>query len=103
MNKKETPRTLHSHPVCRSKCLYCEFYSVASPAAIPEWLNAFKELLLYKEKFQVSIHSTWGRHPAILAERELAALLGCVHKHFTFCSGSEMTMEANPDGLSGDS
>ncbi|MGA2940259.1 MAG: radical SAM family heme chaperone HemW [Syntrophobacteraceae bacterium] len=91
-------------PFCRSKCLYCDFYSVASRAAIPAWLQAVQtEVVLYKERFH-DFDSLYlgGGTPAILSEKELAELLECIHKHFTFCPGSEMTIEANPDGLSRD-
>jgi oxygen-independent coproporphyrinogen-3 oxidase len=58
---------------------------------------------LYSERFQVfdSLYLGGGT-PTVLEDRELAALLECVHEHFTFCPGSEMTIEANPDGLSMD-
>jgi oxygen-independent coproporphyrinogen III oxidase len=90
-------------PFCRSKCLYCDFYSVASLAAIPEWLRAVKkEALLYREKFrQFDSLYLGGGTPAILDERDLATLLEWLQKHFTFSPGSEMTIEANPDGLTG--
>ena len=43
-----------------------------------------------------------GGTPTILGERELAALMEWLLKHFTFCPESEMTIEANPDDLSKD-
>jgi len=104
MNKDRHPGLYIHVPFCRSKCLYCDFYSVASRAAIPAWLKAVKrEVLLYKDRFH-GFDSLYlgGGTPAILAERELAELLECLHKHFTFCPKSEMTIEANPDGLSRD-
>jgi oxygen-independent coproporphyrinogen III oxidase len=102
MNKEEPPGLYIHIPFCRSKCLYCDFYSVASVAAIPAWLNAVhREVLLYKERFH-EFDSLYlgGGTPTILGERELAALMECLRKHFTFCPQSEMTIEANPDDLS---
>jgi len=57
-------------------------------------------MLLYKGRFQVfdSLYLGGGT-PTILDERELAGLLECVHKNFSFCPGSEVSMEANPDSL----
>jgi oxygen-independent coproporphyrinogen-3 oxidase len=104
MNKEKHPGLYIHIPFCRSKCLYCDFYSVVSPAAIPAWLKAVqREVLLYKDRFH-GFDSLYlgGGTPTVLCERELAELLDCVHKHFTFCPQSEMTMEANPDGLSRD-
>lgn len=102
MNKTDRPGLYIHIPFCRSKCLYCDFYSVASRAAIPEWLQAVQsETLLYKERFR-EFDSLYlgGGTPTILAERELDTLMESLHKHFAFCSGSEITMEANPDDLS---
>jgi oxygen-independent coproporphyrinogen-3 oxidase len=88
-------------PFCRSKCLYCDFYSVASPAAIPDWLHAVQEeILFYKDKFRFfdSLYLGGGT-PAVLDERTLADLFHSLRKHFTFSPESEISMEANPDGL----
>jgi len=89
-------------PFCRSKCLYCDFYSVASSAAIPAWLNAVqREMLLYREKFH-EFDSLYigGGTPTLLDERQLATMMERLFRNFAFCPESEMTMEANPDGLS---
>ncbi|MEM5790383.1 MAG: radical SAM family heme chaperone HemW, partial [Syntrophobacteraceae bacterium] len=89
-------------PFCRSKCLYCDFYSVASSEAIPAWLQAVKrEALIYRDRFQ-HFDSLFlgGGTPTILEERDLAGLLEWLQKHFTFSNDSEVTIEANPDGLS---
>jgi oxygen-independent coproporphyrinogen III oxidase len=102
MNKEEHPGLYIHIPFCRSKCLYCDFYSVASSAAIPAWLDALKrEVLLYKERFH-EFDSLYlgGGTPTILDERELAALMECLLNHFSFSPESEMTIEANPDDLS---
>jgi oxygen-independent coproporphyrinogen-3 oxidase len=104
MNNEEPPGLYLHIPFCRSKCLYCDFYSVASSAAIPAWLDAVKrEVLLYKERFH-EFDSLYlgGGTPTILGERELAALMECLRKHFTFRPESEITIEANPDDLSRD-
>lgn len=102
MNKEEHPGLYIHIPFCRSKCLYCDFYSVASRAAIPAWLQAVqREVLLYKERFQ-NFDSLYlgGGTPSSLDERDLAALLECTRVHFTFSADSEISMEANPDDIS---
>src|SRR5208337_514781 len=43
-----------------------------------------------------------GGTPTILDERRLAELIEWLRKHFNFRPGSEITIEANPDGLSRD-
>jgi oxygen-independent coproporphyrinogen III oxidase len=102
MNKEEHPGLYLHVPFCRSKCLYCDFYSVASSAAIPAWLQAVqREVPLYQDRFQ-EFDSLYlgGGTPTILGERELATLLESVRRHFSFRPESEMTIEANPDDLS---
>jgi oxygen-independent coproporphyrinogen-3 oxidase len=104
MNNEEHAGLYLHIPFCRSKCRYCDFYSVASSAAIPAWLQAVqREALLYKERFHCfdSLYLGGGT-PTILDDRELAALVGILLAHFTFCPGSEMTIEANPDDLTRD-
>jgi oxygen-independent coproporphyrinogen III oxidase len=103
MNREEPPGLYIHVPFCRSKCLYCDFYSVASRAAVPDWLNAVqREACFYRERFH-GFNSLYigGGTPTVLDERELAALLECIFEQFTFSPGSETTIEANPDGLSG--
>jgi oxygen-independent coproporphyrinogen-3 oxidase len=58
----------------------------------------YKEL--YKERFEQfdSIYLGGGT-PAMLSERDLAVLFACLSKHFTISTDSEITIEANPDGL----
>ncbi len=101
MNNEQRPGLYLHVPFCRSKCFYCDFYSVASSAAIPAWLHAVrKEVLLYREKFR-DFDSLYlgGGTPSILEERDLAGLIECLLEHFTFCADTEMTMEANPESL----
>lgn len=104
MNSEELPGLYIHVPFCRSKCLYCDFYSVASRDAVPAWLEAVKkEVLLYKERFQ-QFDSLYigGGTPTTLDERQLGALLEWLQRHFSFSADAEMTIEANPDGLSMD-
>jgi oxygen-independent coproporphyrinogen-3 oxidase len=103
MNNEEHPGLYLHIPFCRSKCRYCDFYSVASHSEIPAWLQAVqRERLLYREKFR-EFDSLYlgGGTPTILGKRELAALMECLRKHFAFCPESEITIEAR-EVLSGE-
>ncbi len=104
MNSGQLPGLYIHIPFCRSKCRYCDFYSVASLSALPAWLEAVRaEMGLYRDRFR-EFDSLYlgGGTPTVLGERELAGLLECARESFVFRPGSEMTMEANPDGLSAD-
>lgn len=102
MSREELPGLYIHVPFCASKCFYCDFYSVASRAAVPEWLDAVRaEALLYRERFPAfdSLYIGGGT-PTILEEHDLAGLLEFIFKHFSFSPGSEVTVEANPESLS---
>jgi len=88
-------------PFCKSKCPYCDFYSVTSLTLIPDYLESLKkELFLYKDYF-FSFDSLYlgGGSPTAINESELANLIEYVFKHFSFSPDSEITIEANPDDI----
>ncbi|MCE5335554.1 MAG: radical SAM family heme chaperone HemW [Desulfobacteraceae bacterium] len=101
MSKEQYPGLYIHVPFCRSKCFYCDFYSVASSASVPEWLDCVrKEALLYKESFpRFDSLYLGGGTPSSLSTRDLADLLEHIRTHFRFSPGAEMTMEANPDSI----
>ncbi len=102
MNNGELPGLYLHIPFCRSKCFYCDFYSVASRSEIPAWLEAVREeMTLYRDRFSAfdSLYLGGGT-PSVLSEHDLASLFESIFKNFVFAPGSEMTMEANPESLS---
>jgi coproporphyrinogen III oxidase-like Fe-S oxidoreductase len=48
-----SPTGLYIHiPFCRSKCPYCDFYSIASTALISRFIESLKrEMTIYKKTF----------------------------------------------------
>ena len=51
MNEKFPGLYIHI-PFCLSKCLYCDFYSLTSISAVPDFLDAlFKEMEMYRNRF----------------------------------------------------
>ncbi len=90
-------------PFCRTKCVYCDFYSVTRTGLEDAWLDSLaREIALYKDRF-TRFDSLYigGGTPTCLDERRMAALFHTLHEHFTFSAGAEITMEANPDDLDG--
>lgn len=88
-------------PFCRSKCPYCAFFSVASSSLVSRWLEAFrKEVSFYKGRYdQFDSLYLGGGTPTVLAPEVLSSAMDAVFTHFTFASGSEITIEANPCDL----
>ncbi|MFH1488245.1 MAG: radical SAM family heme chaperone HemW [Pseudomonadota bacterium] len=104
-NLSKKPPGLYVHiPFCRSKCPYCSFYSTASAEWIPAWLEALKkEVLHYGNRFGTfDTLYLGGGTPTVLPVRTLAEVMGHLFAHFDFLPDREVTLEANPGGLSRD-
>ena len=101
MSNGESPGLYVHVPFCRTKCPYCDFYSVTSLSLIADWLDGLrKEAVFYKDHF-VAFDSIYlgGGTPTLLTEHELAALMDCLFNNFTFSPDTEITIEANPDDI----
>jgi oxygen-independent coproporphyrinogen-3 oxidase len=88
-------------PFCRSKCPYCDFYSLASGSLIQVWLDAvLSEMGQYRERFG-SFDTLYlgGGTPSLLSESQLARLMQALFHHFHFDPRSEITIETNPRDL----
>jgi len=89
-------------PFCRSKCYYCDFYSIASKRLIPRYLEALKiEIELYRGRFE-SFDSLYlgGGTPTLLDLGEIKEILDCLYAHLVFSSDVEKSIEANPCDMS---
>ena len=91
-------------PFCRSKCDYCDFYSLAGQEDLmPEYQKALLAhiaecAVLAKQDVVDSIYIGGGTPSWYGAER-VCELLGAVKKHFKLSRDVEITMEANPDSV----
>jgi oxygen-independent coproporphyrinogen-3 oxidase len=91
-------------PFCKTKCPYCDFYSLTSLSSIPEWLEALKrETLLYKNRF-TRFDSLYlgGGTPSLLSKHELGSLVDLLHQTFSISRDAEFTVEMNPDDIASD-
>ena len=91
-------------PFCKTKCPYCDFYSVTDDTLISAYLAALdQEARLYREQFP-AFDSLFlgGGTPSLLDAAQLGALVASLRRHFTFAPDSEITLEANPDDLTAD-
>ncbi len=85
-------------PFCRSKCNYCDFYSIASTRLIPRYLEALKtEIEFYRGRFG-SFDSLYmgGGTPTLLDPGEIEGILDHLYAHLAFSDDVEKTIEANP-------
>jgi len=91
-------------PFCKTKCPYCDFYSVTSLSSVPDWLEATKrETLLYRDRFPLfdSLYIGGGT-PSLLPERDLRDLVCSLRGNFSFSDNTEFTVELNPDDITPD-
>ncbi|MCX8012508.1 MAG: radical SAM family heme chaperone HemW [Desulfobacterota bacterium] len=101
LNNKTSGLYIHI-PFCKSKCPYCDFYSVTLLSLIPDYLEGIKkEILFYYKEWPFFFDSLYfgGGTPTVISEPDLANLMEYFFKHFSFSPQSEITIEANPDDI----
>ena len=91
-------------PFCRSKCAYCDFYSLANREdQMDRYLSALtthlKETAPQAKSRIVDTVYIGGGTPSILGAKRIAALLGTVKGNYHLSRDCEITMEANPDSV----
>ena len=93
-------------PFCRSKCPYCDFYSLRSDdAAMDAYVQAVKQhLQRFGEENNFTAGTVYfgGGTPSLLGAARLSALLEAVDRHFPLAGGAEVTAEVNPAGWEND-
>jgi putative oxygen-independent coproporphyrinogen III oxidase len=97
-----TSSGLYVHiPFCKTKCPYCDFYSITDSTLISSFLGALdQEARLYREQFPAfdSLYLGGGT-PSLLTGAQLDQLMKNLRRTFTFAPDCEVTIEANPDDL----
>ena len=92
-------------PFCRSKCAYCDFYSMAGREnRMDDYQKALlahlKETAPLAASYRVDTIYFGGGTPSYYGEKRLRELLSCIKKHYNVDPDAEITMEANPDSIS---
>jgi putative oxygen-independent coproporphyrinogen III oxidase len=101
MNEIEHPGLYVHVPFCRTKCPYCDFFSLTSLSLTAQWLDGIlREAVIYRDRFE-GFDSLYlgGGTPSLLNGSQLSTLTDGLFRHFSFSPGSEMTIEANPDDI----
>ena len=99
------PLGLYIHiPFCRSKCDYCDFYSLSGRA---EDMDDYQRALIAHIRqtaptaasFCVDTVYFGGGTPSIYGDRRLCQLLQEIKKHYRVLPDAEITLEGNPDSV----
>mgnify|MGYP003310511001 CR=1 FL=1 len=105
--KNKTPLGIYIHvPFCRSKCEYCDFYSVTTKedGLMDAYLEAIcahiKESGTLAPGYKVDTIYFGGGTPSFFGADGMATILTTVRKSFDVTEDAEITFEANPDSIS---
>ena len=105
--RAKTPLGIYIHvPFCRSKCIYCDFYSIpeANDRLMDEYLKAIcahiKESGPLAPGYRVDTVYFGGGTPSYLGAESLAVILSTIRQCFDVSPDAEITFEANPDSVS---
>ena len=103
----KTPLGIYIHiPFCRSKCDYCDFYSVTSRDSrlLEDYLDAvcqhIREAGNLAPNYLVDTIYFGGGTPSLFGADSLVTILRTVRKAFDVAGSAEITFEANPDSVS---
>ena len=90
-------------PFCKSKCAYCNFFSLASESKINDYVEALKkEIVLRKNYLGGEIVKTiyfGGGTPSLLSVKNIEEILDLLNKNYEIISSPEITLEINPDTI----
>lgn len=103
MKKTYKPLGLYIHiPFCKSKCIYCDFYSLPNAGEqMDRYVSALcrqlAEIAPQTTAHEVDTVYFGGGTPSWLGEKRLRQILKTVEKHYRLAKKAEITLEANPD------
>ena len=103
----KTPLGIYVHvPFCRSKCAYCDFYSLTTKddRIVDGYLDAvcahIKESGSLAPGYRVDTIYFGGGTPTFFGADGMATILTTIRRNFDVDNNAEITFEANPDSIS---
>ncbi len=104
--KNKIPLGIYIHvPFCRSKCEYCDFYSLTSKDAKlwEDYLDAIcihiKEAGQQASNYLVDTIYFGGGTPSYFGADGMVKILNTIRRNFHVAGHAEITFEANPDSV----
>ena len=87
-------------PFCRSKCPYCDFFSMrGNETEYNEYVELMKsKIKIWGKKTDKKVDTVYfgGGTPSALGTERVCDLLDCVMNNFDIADNSEITLEVNP-------
>ena len=94
-------------PFCKSKCAYCNFFSVVSDKQRADFLDALKKEAVSRKDYlggeEIRTIYFGGGTPSLLKPFEFFEILDVLNKNYPIVIDPEITLEANPDTVSKES
>ncbi|AXG73427.1 coproporphyrinogen III oxidase family protein [Flavobacterium arcticum] len=104
LNKKGAGIYIHI-PFCKQACHYCDFHFSTSLKKKEEMIVAIiSEISARKDELKDGLIQTiyfGGGTPSVLSNEEIQLIIDAVYNNFIVVDNPEITLEANPDDLSG--
>lgn len=96
--------SLYLHiPFCKSRCIYCDFYSGTDTSQRARYVQALCDELKLRSTYLPTrvLDSIYfgGGTPSLLQKEDFERLFTEIHTHFTLLPSTEITLECNPDDL----
>lgn len=102
----KTPLGIYIHvPFCRSKCNYCDFYSMPckDDALMDSYLDAvcahIKEAGALAPGYRVDTIYFGGGTPSYFGGDAIAIIMTAIRRNFDVATDAEITFECNPDSV----
>ncbi|MEA3476703.1 MAG: radical SAM family heme chaperone HemW [Bacteroidota bacterium] len=93
-------------PFCKQKCHYCNFFSVASEKLKKGFMEAlYNEIEQQKDYLGDQVVKTiylGGGTPSLLKQQEIYNLVFAIYNVFDVAKEAEITIEVNPDDVTGE-
>ena len=93
-------------PFCKSKCVYCGFYSTVNQKDVEKYGTVLEEEMALRkdEAAGADLRTVYfgGGTPSLLQTAQLQHILDNIHRLYTIDPDAEITIEANPEQLTAD-
>lgn len=95
-------------PFCKSRCIYCDFYSTTREAEQEAYVGALcREIRERRHELpaeadgRVCARTIYigGGTPSLLSPAQLARIFGCIRENYAVAEGAEVTVEMNPEDV----
>ena len=90
-------------PFCKSKCAYCNFFSLVTEKKVDDYVEALKKEIVDRRSYLgdelVETIYFGGGTPSLLPTKYVEEILEFLHKNYNIISNPEITLEINPDTI----